>query len=158
MDEEDYRIIQVNDYTIRCFKDGRIHTTSKRRHNAGRWIERTTTPNRHGYIRLNLGGKYYNAHRLILMAFVGYSDQDVDHINRIKTDNRLENLRYCTHRENMLNRDYVDNAKGYCWHKRRNKWHAQIWIHNKLKHLGYFDKEEDARQCYLDAKARTDNI
>ena len=156
--EDEYRIIQLNDYTIRCFRDGRIHTTSKRQHNYGRWIERTTTPNKHGYIRLNLGRKSYHAHRLILLAFVGYSDQDIDHINRIKTDNRLKNLRYCTRRENQLNRDCVDNAKGYCWDKYAKKWKAQIKIHNKPIFLGYFDIEEDARQCYLDAKANRDNI
>ena len=156
MDEE-YRVIQLNDYTIKCFRDGRIHTISKRRHK-GMWIERTSLPNNRGYIRLNLGGKWYSAHRLILMAFVGYSDQEIDHINRIKTDNRLENLRYCTRRENQLNRDYVDNAKGYHWCKEMKKWRAQIKIHNKLIHLGLFEKEEDARQAYLDAKARTDNI
>jgi hypothetical protein len=64
-----------------------------------------------------------------MMAFVGESDQEVDHINRIKTDNRFENLRYCTHSENNLNRDYVDNAKGYSWDKK--KWQAHIRINGK---------------------------
>jgi len=158
MDEEEYRIITVNDYTIRCFRDGRIHTTSKRQHNYGRWIERTTLPRKDGYIRLNIGRKSYHAHRLIMMAFVGFSDQEIDHINRIKNDNRLENLRYCTRRENQLNTVSVDKAKGYYWCKKSNKWKAQIQIHKKQKHLGLFDIEEDARQCYLDAKAKTDNI
>ena len=94
MDDDEYRIITINDYTVKCFRDGRIHTTSKRRHNYGRWIERTTLPDKHGYIRLMFGRKMYYVHRLIMMAFVGFSDQEIDHINRIKTDNRLENLRY----------------------------------------------------------------
>ena len=156
MDEE-YRIITLENTTIKCFRDGRIHTISKWR-NKGEWMERTTTPNDRGYVHLNFGRKMYYAHRLIMLAFVGYSEQDIDHINRIKTDNRLENLRYCTHRENGLNRDWVDNAKGYYWDKQKNKWVARIQIHNKRKHLGYFEKEEDASQCYLEAKARTDNI
>jgi len=158
MDEEEYRIITVNNTTIKCFRDGRIHTISKRRHNAGRWIERTTLPNKHGYINLNIGGKGYYVHRLIMTAFVGYSDQQIDHINRIKHDNRVRNLRYCTRSENNLNRDCVDNAKGFYWNKHAKKWRAQLKIDNKQKYLGYFDNEEDARQAYLQAKANSINI
>jgi hypothetical protein len=52
-----------------------------------------------------------------------------------------------------LNRDYCDNAKGYYWHKTKKKWQAQISIDGKLKHLGYFDNEHEARTAFLEAKA-----
>ena len=146
---EEYHIINLNDTMIKCFRDGRIFTLSKKCKKYDKWNERNVKPNNWGYIQIRISGNLYLAHRLIMMAFLGESDQDVDHINRIKTDNRFENLRYCTHCENQWNRDCVDNAKGYRWEK--NKWRARIRINNKLTHLGCFDNEQDARQAYLDA-------
>jgi hypothetical protein len=151
----DYRIMVLNDTTIKAFSDGRILTLDNRCKKYEKWNERTNTPNCYGYIRINIAGKMYNTHRLIMLAFVGESDQEVDHINRIKTDNRFENLRYCTHRENGLNRDWVDTAKGYSWDK--NKWRSRIRINNKLKYLGYFDNEQEARQAYLEARLKYRN-
>ena len=153
--EDEYHIINLNDTMIKCYRNGRIFTLSKQFKKYEKWIERTNKPKKDGYIRIQIGIKHYLAHRLIMMAFVGESHQEVDHINRIKSDNRFENLRYCTRSENNLNRDYVDNAKGYSRH--RNKWLAQISINNKQKHLGVFDNEEDARQAYVVAKDKHSN-
>ena len=153
MEDEDFRIITLNDTTIKCFRDGRIFTLSKKCKKYEKWNERTNKPNIEGYIRIQIGGKMYNSHRLIMLAFAGQSDKDVDHINRIRHDNRFENLRYVTRNENEWNTSIVENAKGYSWHKERNKWQARICINGKLKNLGYFEKEEDARQAYLDARA-----
>ena len=153
MENEDYRIINKNDNTIKCFRDGRIFTICKVTNQYGKkgeWIERSNKPNSQGYIQIGIGKKIYPSHRLIMQAFVGDSDKEVDHINRIKTDNRFENLRYVTPNENNWNRDYVDNAKG-CY-PFRNKWIARISIDNKHIHLGVFEKEQDARQAYLQAR------
>ena len=158
MEDEDYRIMVLNDTTMKCFRDGRIFTLFKRTNQYGKkgeWVERITKPNNEGYIPIRLGKKAYLSHRLIMIAFVGESDQDVDHINRIKTDNRFENLRYCTGTENQLNRDWVDNAKGYYLYQ--SKWTSYININGKKKHLGCFDKEEDAREAYVVARDKRKN-
>ena len=155
MEDEDYRIITLNDNTIKCFRDGRIFTLSKRCKKYEKWNERRSKPNNRGYIQIHIGIKMYKVHRLIMLAFVGDSDKDVDHINRIKTDNSFENLRYCTRSENSLNREFVDTAKGYSWNQ--NKWEASIRINNKLKYLGRFDKEEDAHQAFLVARDKRTN-
>ena len=155
MEDEDYRIITINDNTIKCFRDGRVHTLFIYKDGRDKWVERTNTPTDKGYIQIGISGKMYYAHRLIILAFLGESDQQVDHINRIKTDNRFENLRYCTHSENQCNRESVDIAKGYSWE--RNKWRAYIRINNKQKHLGMFEKEADARQAFLDARLKYSN-
>lgn len=59
-----------------------------------------------GYLRVSLWennrSKVEFVHRLVMKAFVGQSTLSVDHINGIKTDNRIENLRYCTLRENTI--------------------------------------------------------
>ena len=72
----------------------------------------------------------------------------IDHINTNSLDNRIENLRVLTHQQNQFNR----NAKGYSFDKKNNKWHTRIHINGKYKYLGYFKKEEDAKQAYLKAK------
>ncbi len=78
---------------------------------------------------INSGG-YYNAsihvnkkmftktvHRLMIAAFYGPSDLDVNHKNGIKTDNRLENLEYCTHQENMAHAAENSLLKPVCGEK-----------------------------------------
>lgn len=59
--------------------------------------------NSYGYTYVYLGrGNRFLTHRLVMLAFVGDSDLDVDHINGDQSDNRLANLRYLTHAENMV--------------------------------------------------------
>tara|TARA_R110000744_G_C18932347_1_gene513296 strand:+ start:49 stop:525 length:477 start_codon:yes stop_codon:yes gene_type:complete len=155
---EEYHIISVNDTMIKAFRDGRIFTLCKKSNQYGKkgeWVERSVKPGKEGYIQICISGKFYYAHRLIMMAFVGDSDQEVDHINRIKTDNRFENLHYCTRSENNWNKECIDNAKGYNYH--RNKWQARISINGKVKYLGLFNTEEEARQVYLNAKDKRTN-
>jgi hypothetical protein len=90
-------------------------------------------------------------HRLIAQAHLpDYSeDLDVDHIDRCRTNNNISNLRMVTRSENHQNRGGV---KGYSFDKDKGKWKAMIYVDKKLKHLGYFDTEDEARQAYLKAK------
>ena len=108
-----------------------------------------------GYRYIQLKGKRYLEHRLIYFMNnpdwdISDTSQQIDHINQIKDDNRIENLRIVSNQENAFNR----NAKGYRWHKRDKKWHAYIMINGKLKHLGYFDYATDARLVHVTAKAK----
>ena len=110
--------------------------------------------NKHGYYRVNLykdkKAKNHRIHRLVAEAFLpDYSAElDVDHIDRDKLNNNLSNLRMVTTQQNAFN----TKAKGCSWHKTKQMWRAYIRKDYKYKHLGYFDKEEDAHQAYLDAK------
>ena len=75
-----------------------------------------------------------------------------DHINRHGLDNRQQNLRNCTKRENNLNqaghRGSVSKYKGVYWKKRERRWAACIKSEGVKKHLGYFDSEVDAAKAY----------
>jgi hypothetical protein len=72
---------------------------------------------------------------------------ELDHINAIKSDNRIENLRSVTHQENMFNR----LPSGYRKRKSGN-YMARIGVNGKRIHLGTYKTESEARQAYLDAK------
>jgi hypothetical protein len=72
----------------------------------------------------------------------------IDHIDQIKTDNRIDNLRSVTNQQNAFN----NQAKGYVL--QNNKWRAYIHHNNKKIHLGYYKTEEEARQSYLLAKEK----
>jgi hypothetical protein len=105
-----------------------------------------------GYIMFSFGisGKIYTvyAHRFGYWIYHGVVPQVIDHINRIKTDNWISNLRNGTQQQNQWNR----TAKGYHYRKDCKKYRAHIVLNNKLKNLGYYQTEAEARQAYLDAK------
>jgi hypothetical protein len=72
--------------------------------------------NEYGYLTVELGGKYSMAHRVILSAFVlnHENKRTVNHINGVKTDNRVENLEWATYSENVIHRFKVLKHKGNC--------------------------------------------
>lgn len=93
-------------------------------------------------------------HRLVWLYFYGELPKGcIDHINGVRIDNRIDNLRIATKLQNSWNRK---NARGYTYLKGRNKYKAQIRIGGKHINLGHFDKEEDAMNAYLVAKEKRD--
>jgi hypothetical protein len=104
-----------------------------------------------GYRQIKIGTTLYPAHRLMWIYHNGSIDENmqIDHINNIKHDNRIENLRLVTAQQNCFNRSKF-NAKGYCWSKAAQKWQATISVNSKNKYLGQFTSEIDARNAYLE--------
>lgn len=97
-------------------------------------------------------GKTILLHREILGAGSG---REVDHINGNGLDNRRSNLRLCSGSQNAMNRQSGWGAhskfKGVTWHKAGKKWRAYIKVGGKQRHLGCFDREEDAALAYDNA-------
>ena len=84
-----------------------------------------------------------------------------DHINGNGLDNRRENLRHVTRRQNQQNRHNETTSKypGVSWAKRDRMWTSNIFINGRLKHLGYFNNEADAYNAYCKAvTANGENI
>ena len=81
-------------------------------------------------------------------------DNVIDHINRKRDDNSIENLKVSTQQENTFNTD----AKGYCWNKNAGKWQAEIRLNGVAIYLGLFEHEEDARNEYIKAKEKYHKI
>ena len=92
-----------------------------------------------GYLVGMIGGKNIFAHRAVFALSRNRWPTIVDHINRDKRNNSLENLREATHLENRLNRSLdkrnVSGCTGVRWCDRRKKWHAQISRGGQRIHL-----------------------
>ena len=96
-----------------------------------------------GYIRIKVNGSMYAAHRVAwLYAHGNFPPEQIDHINGIRDDNRIKNLRAVSHQENGRNqskpKDNKSGVVGVSWRKKDQKWQAQIYVNGKIKHLGHF--------------------
>jgi hypothetical protein len=110
-----------------------------------------------GYIQIKIDRRLYLAHVLAMLWINGtWPSEDVDHINGIRSDNRLTNLRTATTAQNVFNQgmrsDNKSGMKGVCWLKKNRKWRAQIQANGRKYHVGLFDSVQDAARAY-DAKA-----
>lgn len=100
-----------------------------------------------GYWRLAFRGKVHRQHRLIFALMTGRWPHTVDHINRIKSDNRWENLRDCVQADNLRNTARHDHAKGIR-QNRSGRWQAYVSTSGQQLSLGTFDLPEQAREVY----------
>lgn len=104
-------------------------------------------------------GRNFTAHRVAwAMTYGEWPSKQVDHINTVRSDNRIANLRLATNAQNSRNRGANKNntsgRKGVTWFKSRKKWVAQIHLDGKRKCLGYFDDIDEAAQAYDAAAAK----
>ncbi len=110
------------------------------------------------YISIVFNQKSYLAHRLAWLYVHGEFPKNlIDHIDKDKTNNRIDNLREATHAENMQNigtfsKNNTCNALGVS--KKRKKFSASICINRKKISLGSFNTIELAHEAYLTAKRK----
>ncbi len=113
----------------------------------------------HGHIQITIDRKAYMSHRLAWLYVHGtWPIGQIDHINCIKTDNRIINLRDVSHSVNMQNihnpqKNNSCNYRGVYFFKPMNKYASRIRANGKSYFLGYFDKAEDAGMAYVKAKS-----
>jgi hypothetical protein len=113
-----------------------------------------------GYLKIGLKGKNYSAHRLAWFYKYGFFPlNEIDHVNGIRSDNKISNLREASRVDNNQNRRIAHSSNktgflGVCFHKKANKFQATIRINKAIKHLGYFDSAEKAHEVYLSAKRK----
>ena len=114
-----------------------------------------------GYRYVSVDGKSYLLHRVIWLWNYGYfPENDIDHINRDKEDNRIENLREVSRQCNCRNSgdrcDNVSGVKGVSWKKELNKWCVRINVNNKNSYLGVFENFDEAVLTRLAAEQCVD--
>ena len=114
-----------------------------------------------GYILIGVDGCVYRAHRLAWLYVYGkFPEHYIDHINRIKADNRIENLRDVSITVNNENQKYAPSHNKSCGvlgvsrEKNHRRWRAVITTGGKQVHIGYFDTIEEAEAAYVAEKRK----
>jgi len=106
------------------------------------------SPQGQGYICINVDNRKHKAHRLAWLYVNGaWPSVHIDHRNRVKDDNRIENLREATKAQNERNKGLrsvnTSGVTGVYWSIAAQKWQAYIRVDGRMKYLGVFaDKEE----------------
>lgn len=110
---------------------------------AGKPVGRTT---KRGYRQVTINKVNYWCHRLIWKHVFGIDPREIDHINGIKSDNRIKNLRDVDRSTNNKNirREPESGVVGVHFAEGAKRWAAQISIHKRAKHLGYFVTKAEA--------------
>lgn len=115
--------------------------------------------NNHGYIVIVINKKHYLAHRLVCLYMYGkLPPERMDHINHVRDDNRIINLRLASSQENNRNasrrKDNKSGCVGVSWHPKANKWQAYINVNNNEIYLGVFLDIDDAIKARKQAEIK----
>lgn len=111
----------------------------------------------HGYLQVTIDNSVYYAHRLAFLYVNNVWPKVIDHINGIKTDNRIINLRSVSQKTNIEN---VKNARRHNSNKMlgvyasKDKFQSKISVNGVCIYLGRFQTKEDAHQAFLQAKRK----
>ena len=111
------------------------------------------------YVRVKINGKRYQAHKLVWMLHNSASPIcDIDHINRVRSDNRIENLRLATRAENCRNTKIRTNnntgTTGVCFKKGKNKYEVNINVDKKQIFIGAYSSKEAAVSARREAELK----
>lgn len=119
---------------------------------------RAGTQASNGYRNIYVDRRLYREHRLAWLYTHGeWPAHQIDHINGVRDDNRLANLREATPQQNHFNTPSLGGTsrfKGVSYDKERGRWAAYIKAGDVRKNLGRFHSEEDASAAYQAAASR----
>lgn len=116
--------------------------------------------NSEGYIQVYIKGKAYPAHRVIWLYLYGeWPKNQIDHINGIRNDNRVENLRDVVQSKNMQNSKHHRSGGllGTSWNKRDKKWISTLIFNRQRYYLGYYNTGLEAHNAYMAKLAKLNN-
>jgi HNH endonuclease/AP2 domain len=104
------------------------------------WLDQTN-----GYFHIQIKGKKYSQHRVVWFYMTGkWPKNQIDHKDRVRTNNRWDNLREATNSQNGVNKEIRGTHRHAC-----GKWTAEICFNKKRIYLGLFDTEVEARAAYV---------
>ena len=107
-----------------------------------------------GYVVISLGRESYKAHRLAWLVTYGeWPDEDIDHVDRDKSNNKIVNLRKASRSMNCANvglRSHnTSGYRGVSFNAQWGRWFAQIIVGGEKRFLGYFESAEKASEAYV---------
>ena len=112
--------------------------------------------NNDGYRSISVRRERYQAHRLVYIYHHGFYPIMLDHINNNRSDNRIENLREATARQNGMNKvtgsNNTSGVKGVHFCKSTKKWKSVIRSNGKRLTIGYFTNISDAKDAVTGAR------
>jgi hypothetical protein len=136
--EDKLKILVEKGYTYDC-ESGHIYN---------RYNKQVTCKSSNGYIHFGTDFKV-GGHQFAWYVHYNQVPNVIDHIDRCKTNNKIDNLRNGNQSQNLWN---MDVKQGYSLDKNTNTYYAQICVNNKRICLGHHKTPEDARQAYIEAK------
>ncbi len=111
-----------------------------------------------GYINVRIGRREHKAHRIIWEMLVGPIQDEIDHIDRNRANNRLENLRPATRSENNMNRPVFKRhkvgSKGITYDAKKKLYRARVQVGGKRIGLGRYKSLADAEAAYVKGVAQ----
>ena len=111
-----------------------------------------------GYRYISIDGVYHKSSGLAFLYMEGYIPKEVDHEDRVRDNDKWENIRATTHTDNMRNRGRLKrNTSGFTgvgFYKRIGKWRARVKVDGKDKHLGFFTDKHDAIVARYEAEQK----
>lgn len=141
----------TQDYVKSIFNYNEITGVLKWRVNRHRVFKGKTcnSLDRDGYKRVTVDGKGYRVHRIIWLYVYGYMPENqIDHKDQVKTNNKIENLREVSFSCSSQNRDNfksnTSGVKGISWNNNNKKWKVTIMNDCKNIHGGYFSFFDEA--------------
>jgi hypothetical protein len=152
---KDITVERLHEVLIRDDATGHLYIKSTAPNNRKAAGDRVGWINVEGYSTVKVDGVHLLAHRVVWAMHYGeWPVGSLDHVNGIKSDNRIENLRIATHSQNRANtlasRTSSHGTKGITLLP-TGKWQAQIQHNGKFRYLGCFADKQEAAQVYADA-------
>ena len=114
-----------------------------------RFANKPVTCTKDGYLVVRIFAINLRAHRVVWAMHHGrWPEDQIDHVNHDRADNRLENLRHVGRVENARNMSLRHDSKsgvtGVSWIAKRQRWYASIWTGGRTKNLGFYRRKADA--------------
>ena len=106
-----------------------------------------------GYTRIQIENKAFLGHIIAWTLHYGeWPKEQIDHRDMVRTNNAIKNIRLASRSQNCANSGATvrnkSGVKGVHWSNHNKKWVASIQVRKTKKHLGFFEKIEDAAAAY----------
>ena len=146
--------LQSRFYELFAYDDGKLIRKVTAGSSKAGSIVNYKEPN--GYLRVRVDNKRYTVHQVIFCMQHGYIPKMIDHINGIKDDNRIENLRIANPSQNGYNKPLgkicKSGVKNVKWESKMKKWQVRLRVNKIPKIVGYFDNLELAQLVATEAR------